>query len=206
MSRFPAVRILFAGLCLFGLAGCESSEPVAEEPPIPMMDDEPAASPPASDDDAGSGLRVEEISGVTFRVPASWKRAELTPAQAGFIDARFLIPVDGEEVQLTVTSARGGIDANFERWEGQFVAGSGPPAIRESIRVDGADAEWIDLRGTFTAGAGFSGGAPQEGARMLGVGIPLGDSEMYLKLTGLAAQVETLVEPLRAMATSADLP
>lgn len=190
------------------LSGCGGGAEREEIPPIPVVaEDDLESSESGTDDASAPSGGLVDIKGVRFRIPDDWERAELTPTQAGFVDARFLIPVDGEQVQLTVTSVSGGIEANFDRWIGQFEIPAGRIPHRETIAVGGTDAHWIDISGTYSPGVGFTAGESQSGVRMLGVGIPLRTGgEMYLKLTGTESQIGTLIDALREVVKSARLP
>jgi hypothetical protein len=151
------------------------------------------------------GERAETIAGFRFTVPENWKRAELTPRQQGFIDARFLIPAPGSELQLTCSSTGGGVQANIDRWIAQFRLAPGEQPIRESLRIDGADATWVDLTGTFDSGMPGSEG-PQENWRMLGVAIAGKTRDFYLKLVGPREAVAEVRDDFRAFVRSARLP
>jgi hypothetical protein len=212
MNRI-ALALLW-GIGGVALQGCGDpvSEPVGEAPPIPVARGEKDRSTPAETPGTRENAQVStrpevvDIEGVKFTIPAGWKRVDPQERQVGFISARYLIPVENEEIQLTFSTARGGIEANFDRWRGQFQLDPGVEPIRDRITLVGGEAHWLDLRGTFSAGTGFSAGEPESGVRMIGVGIPLGDEAMYLKLVGSESLVGRLTDALRDVVKSADLP
>jgi hypothetical protein len=193
-------------LSLAFVAGCsESSGPV----------DTPVSSVAPSSNEASSGrqrsadeqktLRTgpyEKIfEGIRFSVPAGWKEVELSPAQQGFIDARFVIPTPHGDVTLTCSSNGGGIETNVQRWIGQFHAPPGKRPVLGDLEVGGKKATWVELEGEFDAGPMAGAGAasgPIE--RMLGVAIPLGSRDFYLKLTGSAAAVSDVRSAFREFA------
>jgi len=193
---------------IFG--GCGPTEPETADAPPPLKTAPSKGSGKSSTDVASNVSKSPEtvdIEGVKFTIPAGWKRADLMPAQAGIISARYLIPVDGNELQLTFTTARGGIAANFERWKGQFDLEAGTEPLEDRITLSDGEALWLDLRGTYRAGGtGFSSPNPESGTRMLGVGIPLGEQEMYRKLLGPSSQVGKIASQMRDLVKSADLP
>lgn len=115
---------------------------------------------------------------------------ELAPSQQGFIDARFQVSTPHGDVTLTCSSNAGGIQTNIQRWIGQFQLPAGQKPVVEPIDVGGKSATWVDLAGKFSPGpmsGSVKAGAPVE--RMLGVAVPLGTRDFYLKLTGSAAAV-----------------
>jgi hypothetical protein len=162
--------------------------------------DAAAASP-----DGSAASREETIAGIRFQIPADWKRVELSPRQQGFIDARFEVPAGDTTLQLTCSSTGGGRQANIDRWIGQFRRPEGEQPQTETLKIDGAEATWVDLAGTFDSGMPGSAG-PQENWRMLGVAIAAGPQDFYLKLTGPQDAVAEVHDEFRAFAKSARLP
>jgi hypothetical protein len=151
-----------------------------------------------------TGPFEKTFEGIRFSVPAGWKEVELAPAQQGFIDARFQIPTPHGDVTLTCSSNAGGIDTNVRRWVGQFHPPAGKRPVIEEVDVGGRKATWVDLQGEFDAGpmAGAAGPASPID-RMLGVAIPLGARDFYLKLTGSDAAVSDVRTAFREFARDA---
>ena len=105
---------------------------------------------------------------------------------------------------MTLSSAGGGVEANLERWQGQFQPGPNDASPeRTTVTVDGVEATIIELHGTFTDG--FRGGEPQASWAMLGAIIPTGPANFFLKLTGPQATISDHRDEFRAMVTSARL-
>ena len=74
------------------------------------------------------------------------------------------------------------------------------------MKVAGATARWVDLHGEFTGGG--MGAVPVSSGpveRMLGVAIPLGARDFYLKLTGTDAAVSDIRDAFREFVRSARL-
>jgi hypothetical protein len=72
------------------------------------------------------------------------------------------------------------------------------------MKVDGATARWVDLHGEFTGGG--MGAVPVSSGpveRMLGVAIPLGARDFYLKLTGSESAVSDIRDAFREFVRSA---
>jgi hypothetical protein len=194
-------------------SGCSSDESSGTaEPPIPSVARTSVAPSPGdarSSAEDKKTLRTgpfeKSFDGIRFSVPSGWKEVELSGAQQGFIDARFQIPTPHGDVTLTCSSNAGGIETNVRRWVGQFHAPTGKGPVIEQLGVAGKKATWVDLQGEFDAGPM---GAPAAGTapsidRMLGVAIPLGSRDFYLKLTGSDAAVSDIRDAFREFARDA---
>ena len=194
-----AARAAVLAIILVLVHGCGSEDPSrTTAPPIEAVSrpsNPPSGGPHASNDEKilHTGPFEKSFDGIRFSVPAGWKEVELSPAQQGFIDARFQIPTPHGDVTLTCSSNAGGIDTNIQRWIGQFHSREGKPPSIESLDVRGRKATWVDLRGEFDAGPmGAMNRSTTPIERMLGVAIPLGARDFYLKLTGSDAAVSDI--------------
>jgi hypothetical protein len=85
--------------------------------------------------------------------PASWTRKR--PATA-IVEHEFAVaPVKGDEAEgrLTIMAAGGGVDANIERWFGQFTQPDGGStrdrAKVKQIKAGGENVHLVDVSGTF---------------------------------------------------------
>jgi hypothetical protein len=198
-------------------AGCGGDESSSQEPPVPRVPapvhQAESAGPGSGNSPASeSGLSVlkvgpfnKQFEGIEFSVPEGWKEVALSPQQRGFIDARFQIPTPHGEVSLTCSSNSGGIETNVQRWIGQFQLPPDSKPDVESLPVDGKTATWIDLRGEFAPGPMPGSGTSGPVERMLGVGIPLGSRDFYLKLTGTDAAVGDIRAAFRKFVRDAKL-
>ncbi len=169
------------------LAGCSNESAPLADPPIPSAarESKGATDQSAQEQVLATGPFEKTFDNIRFSVPAGWKDVPLSPQQQGFVDARMQIPTKHGEVSLTFSSNAGGIQSNVQRWIGQFQLPPGEKAVVEEIEIAGKRGTWVDLHGEFAAGpmgAASGRGAPVE--RMLGVAIPLGARDFYLKLTG----------------------
>lgn len=94
------------------------------------------------------------------------------------------------------------MDANIDRWRGQFTRGVDDPAPQEeTITIGGEPARMIELHGSFRDG--FGGGAPQPKSTMLGAVIPTGPANFFVKLTGPRETVAEYREAFRTLVTTA---
>lgn len=202
ISRQFLLSAIFQALILLGFYGCHSefSEsktdlPVPEAEPLHL---EHAKKSMATTQVAGK----KEYDGIQFSIPEGWEEIPLSPAQQGLISASFRIPKVGDNVKLTLSSVGGGIDANLQRWRGQFQLPPGETPTQETIRVDNTDVIWLDLRGTFNSGPAFDT-ATESGMRMIGVAIPRSPRDFYLKLTGPREELIKVEKEFRDFVKSA---
>jgi len=192
-------RLLAAILCgcILGANGCsQSSTDTAADPPVPIANRESAAAEQGTGDPA---IEEATISGFRFKVPAGWRQVELSPEQQGFIDARFEIPEYGADVRMTLSTTSGGVQANIERWIGQFEFPDGISPDSETVEVDGIPVTLVDLRGAFRG----MGQAAQAEWRMLGAAFDGAPRDFYVKLTGPEAAIGELRKDFRSFVTSA---
>ena len=189
-------HVLLTGvLCsLWGCGGNPVDAP--DDPPVPVaVHEEPDSAGEADSADPTEAV----ISGFRFHVPSGWRRTELTPAQQGFIDARFEIPASGDDVKLTLSTIGGGVQANIERWQGQFRMAPGVSPASETVDVDGITVTLVDLRGEFQG----MNQAAQPGWRMLGAAFEGQPRDFYIKLTGPESEIASLHDQFREFVTTA---
>lgn len=202
------------GLLLIGCSALSLSTGCAEAPVsevrvrsagevvVRKAGDDSKSSSSSSDDGLGSGTasRVKQLMGIRFDVPASWDEQP----ESEFYEAKYMIGSESGEMMLTLTTMGGGIEANLERWVGQFQQSPGSRPRRETLRVDGTSSEWLDVRGTFGSRVGSRPG-PHEDWRLLGVAIPMRPRPFLLKLVGPRAAVSEFEDEFRSFVRSAQL-
>ena len=176
-----SLRWLLLSFVLISVTGCGGTSldsDMENDPPIPVADAEPEGSSgvAAGENALQTGPFEKAFDGIRFSFPKGWKEVELSPGQSGFIDARFVVPSEGTELELTCSSIGGGIDDNIKRWIGQFQQPPGQTPSIETVDINGKDARLIHLEGTFQ-------GRSSNWA-MIGVGIPMKPRDFYLKLNG----------------------
>jgi hypothetical protein len=229
MNRFASL-VLFASPVVLLVAGCGEDDSARRVDPPVQLAPETRAAPSAQTEPAGNaggstpaakivrtGPFEKAFDGISFSVPAGWNEVENPTPE--FVDARFQIPTPHGAVKLTFSSNSGGADVNIERWIGQFQLPPGKRPVVEEVNVDGRQAKWVDLAGQFVGGAMAGGpvssgpvssgpvssGPVSSGAveRMLGVAIPLGPRDFYLKLTGTGGAVSDVRDAFREFVRSA---
>ncbi len=131
--------------------------------------------------------------------PSSW---ETVPPKSGIIQYEFKAPKDKKEdtARITIMQATGGIDANIDRWIGQFDGVKDSEVKKEKKDIAGATVHIVDISGTYKESMGGGPFAPgkvekRENYRMLGAIIETKEAgTIFVKMTGPQATVEPLAE------------
>ncbi|QDV23788.1 hypothetical protein [Aureliella helgolandensis] len=147
---------------------------------------------------------------LTLTAPAEWKKEQ---PKSRIVQYEFSAPAkedkgkEDEEAQarITIMGAGGSIDANIERWKGQFQDAPKDKTKVEKFEVGKNTVHWVDIQGSFkdTMGAPPFAGVPptiRKDYRMLGAIIVTENSGQYfIKMTGPNAVCEKLVEGFKKM-------
>lgn len=138
-----------------------------------------------------SPARMEFGDGtLVLKAPDSWVRKQ---AQTSIVEHEFAIPAskpDEVDGRLTLMGAGGGVEANIERWYGQFTQPDGGStrerAKVKKIKVAGEDVHLVDISGTYKDQRGPMAPAVQRPQyRMLAAIIPTKSAgTYYVKLYG----------------------
>ena len=106
---------------------------------------------------------------LTLKTPAGWQRKQ---PSSGIVEHEFAIPKsegDAADGRMTVMGAGGTVDANIDRWLGQFQTESGERLTKDKAKIEkkkvaGEDLVIVDLSGTYLdkPGGPFTPGAPIE--------------------------------------------
>jgi hypothetical protein len=128
--------------------------------------------------------------------------------------ATYLVPAaagDTEDGECAVfffgPGQGGGVEANIDRWIGQFEQPDGKPsadrAKRKSETVNGIPVSMIDLTGTYKGGGPAMGtSAPKTGYRLLGAIATGPQAGIFFKLTGPVKTVAAGEKEFHAMIAS----
>jgi hypothetical protein len=127
---------------------------------------------------------------IKLTAPKDWQRKQ---PRTSIVEYEFAVPAakgDAADGRLTVMSAGGGIDANIDRWYGQFTQPDGG-STRERAKIKkqmigGEEVHIVDLSGTYKDQAGPHAPATERPKyRMLAAIIPVkGAGTYYLKFYG----------------------
>jgi hypothetical protein len=129
------------------------------------------------------------------------------------IEAEFAIPAvegDKNDGRLTIMAAGGSVEANIDRWIGQFSQPDGKSTKdqtkSEKITVDGQEVHLVDISGTYKDQRGPLAPAQTfENYRMLAAIVSTKDAGRYfLKLYGPKKTIAANEEAFRKMVESLD--
>ena len=132
---------------------------------------------------------------IELSYPVSWKKTE--PASR-IVEFEIAVPMaegDEKDGRLTIMGAGGSIEANIDRWKGQFSQEDGSSTSDhtkvDEIEVDGVKVHMVDITGTFRDQRGPVAPAVQrEGYRMLAAIVETDVAGNYfLKLYGPAKTI-----------------
>jgi hypothetical protein len=153
--------------------------------------------------DAESSAAPAQGGAVKWTAPARW---ESKPA-SGMRAATYVIPAasgdsEGGECPVFINIA-GGVQANIDRWIGQFEKTDGAP-VQKKETINGLPVTIVDVSGTFKGGGPMMGqsGASKAGYRLLGAIVEGPEGEVFFKLTGPAKTVAAAQDEFQAMLKS----
>ena len=165
--------------------------------------------------EAGPEARLFAIAGGGFslRAPDTWERVE---PKSGIVETEFAIPTEGTAAdgsplppgRMTVMGAGGSVEANIDRWYGQFAQPDGAAtkdkATTKKLDLAGCKVTLVDIPGTYkdSPGGPFAGGRTVERPdyRMLAAIVETPDRGNYfLKFYGPAKTVAAHAAGFRTM-------
>jgi hypothetical protein len=160
-----------------------------EPPPSPTR--EPAAAPtgaaPTGAAHAATPAPAQQGGAdLAWDVPAAWETvANPSPMRKATYKVK-RAEGDPEDAEMSVSQAGGSIDANVQRWVGQFEPKAGADPKRSQRTVGDLKVTVVEVQGTFQSGMpGMGPAEPKKGWALLGaiVETPAGQS-WFFKLTG----------------------
>jgi hypothetical protein len=127
---------------------------------------------------------VVELDAIRLTPPVAWTK---TANSSSFVAAEFSLPrADGDSAdgRLTISTAGGSLEANIDRWKGQFKPQ--PKSMsQEDVEIAGMKAKIVDMSGDFNDQRGpFGPGELRPDYRMIAAVIPVGDQLHFVKATG----------------------
>ena len=153
------------------------------------------------------GERVN-LEGFSFQPPTAWK-AE--PPSSGMRLAQYKLdpaPGDtepGECALFHVPGSGGPVQANIDRWIGQFQqpdgSSSADHARVENFTNEGLKITYVDVAGTYTGGMTGMGAAgdPKPGYRMVAGVVEMPAGPWFMKCTGPQATMDTAAPGLKSL-------
>lgn len=146
--------------------------------------------------------------GFSLEAPEAWKRV---PPKSAIVETEFAIPPEAGDEQpgrMTVMGAGGSVQANVDRWYGQFVQPDGSAtkdkATTKTLKLAGCTVTMVDVGGTYKdmPGGPFAGGksVDRPNYRMLAAIVETpGQGSYFLKFYGPAATVAKHADGFRTM-------
>ncbi len=164
-----------------------------------------AAQPAVAEDVLAFTIADDSLS---LEAPTGWKRVQ---PKSNMVETEFSIPAaegDTASGRMTVMGAGGSVQANIDRWYGQFTQPDGSPtkdkASTKKLNVSGSAVTLVDVSGTFKdmPGGPFAGGQAidRPNYRMLAAIVEVPDRGSYfLKFYGPSATVSANADGFRKM-------
>lgn len=148
----------------------------------------PAAQAPAAIPAALDGT----VGPLRWSAPAGWSFAK--PAAGSMRLGEYVVTGESGQEPAVMSifyfgpQGGGGVEANIERWVGQFTSAEGKPitdAKRETKVVSGMKIHTVDVSGTY--GGGMGGGGAKSDYRVLGAIVEAPAGLFFFKLLGPSA-------------------
>jgi len=218
------MRRLFAALVLFSLGGCTYTVEIPDDDgsggaASPAVTTAPAVDPHAGlgmDPHAGMGMTMPRgpavepsrtvglSGGLKLKAPEAWLPKSPT---SSIIQSELAVPaVEGDDAdgRVTVMAAGGSVEANVDRWIGQFTQPDGSDTKQiakvETIEVAGLPVHLVDISGTYRDARGMMGPVVERpGYRMLAAIIETPEANWFVKFYGPEKTVTKSAEAFRAM-------
>jgi hypothetical protein len=179
--------LVLAAIFAVFLAGCsKKADEATQAPQLPAM--KPAAAHSAA---AAAG-------GLKYSAPADWVSEQPTTSMR---QAQYRLPKvqgDPEDAEVIVyyfQGGGGGVQANIDRWIGQFTKADGSPATdaakTSKRQVHGIPLTVVDVSGTYAAGMGpmISETKSKPDFRMLAAVAEASSGPWFIKFSGPAKTV-----------------
>jgi len=141
--------------------------------PEPTPDPTPAVTPSPTTSAASATPRPKtEEKEIGWEAPTKWQSL---PNPNAMRKATYKI---GEDTELTVSSAAGGVEANVKRWAGQFGEAAQPKTEKKT--VNGLDVTIVEIKGPYQG----MGGPKKDSYMLLGAVVDSGSTQTFFKMTG----------------------
>jgi hypothetical protein len=193
----------------------EVTDPQNDTPELPVENDEPLppghppttgpgavgaaqlpiGHPPTDRMGPGPAQMVASEPPPESQAPLEWKvaaRWKVVPNPSAFRLATCRVPHaqgDAEDAELSVTRAGGSVEANAERWIGQFDAADQLKAKRTKRMVGPLEVTIVEVQGNYSGGMGKDAPSSGAGWALLGAIVATPGAAHFFKLTGPAKTV-----------------
>ena len=188
MNRFTLFFLVLLATCLLLVAGCSKKQ-----------------SDQAGQSQGTLGTATGAVAGVQWTVPKKWTEQPQRPMRIATygIQASEGDPEGGEcAVSFFGAGAGGNVDANIDRWIGQFENG-GIPA-KASREVNGLKVSLVQISGAYLSPGGpmMQSQGKKENYRLLGAIVEAPEGMVFFKFTGPAKTVAAAEGDFSAMVGS----
>ena len=141
----------------------------------------------------GAALYGESVAGLKWSPPAGWKSSGTTSMRAATYPVA-PAPGDRDGAECAVyffgPGQGGPIQANLDRWKGQFKDSGGKPATAKvnKLTIHGLPVTTIDVSGQYSGMGGPTAATPAvvSGYRLLGAIVEAPGGNVFIKFTGPA--------------------
>lgn len=183
----------FVWMCagILGAIGC--SQNFSDQEPAAAMAERGFTARPATPTPLGRASGRQALGPLSAVAPKGWVAQQ--PSSSMRV-AQYGLPGPAGEATLGIfffgPGQGGSVEANIERWFGQFKREDGQPAQgrRWTRQVGDIEITGVDVSGTFSGGMGMGDAKPQAGYRMLGAIAVHRSGAVFFKMTGPAQTVE----------------
>jgi hypothetical protein len=173
------------------------------EPPEQTQEPLPPGHPPTSGAEmmgphGGGDMAAAGDAPLDWKVPPKW---QLLPSTSKMRLATYRVPRapgDTQDAELSVVQAGGSVDANAQRWVGQFDEESQKTAKRSTRKVGALDLTIVEVEGTYSG----MGESTSPGWGLLGAIVAMPSLPCFFKLTGPAKTVAAARADFDAMMAS----
>ena len=143
-----------------------------------------------------------KVGAFTFAVPEGWTKVQPSSAMR---NAQLEIAQGTAKAEVTFFHFGGGSGSaadNVTRWFGQF-PGSEDKRKTESVETGGVKITFATAQGTFSSGMPGAPSAPMPGYALCGAILAHESGDVYVKMTGPEALVNSACAALREMVVEA---
>ena len=208
IARATTTSLLAALLPLTACGKGETAAAAPESGPAPAAAHAPAGGAPHGGGAGAAKAKIEgstvQVAGLRFEIPEPFKSEPPASPMRLFQAAIAGEAGPAELVVFHFGAGQGGtVEANFERWLGQFELPAGAEPTQGELAAEGFAVRWIDVAGTLLpSGMGMGPTTPQPGSRLLGAVVEGEGGPWFFKLTGPDATVAAAREPFLALLRS----
>lgn len=157
----------------------------------------PVGHPAVSGAQAPNDLAGPGATTLVWTPPPRW---QVAPNTSSMRLATYKIPRapgDSEDADVSVTQVGGSVDANIDRWVGQFDAASQKNVKRSTRTIAGLSVVIVDIQGTYTSGMDQNGTKPNWA--LLAAIVETPGMPHFFKITGPAKTVSSARAELDTM-------